>query len=184
MSDIYRYISMVINIGRFWAYRCIAITLPSFQTHKNSVAIALMAGQRQQRIEQFIWSRTFIIVHFLGKHTGVPLGLILVLGLLIARIVTLLGVLPLDAAGPAAAEGRLEAEVDVLLAVQADDEAGHVDHLRGIVRRRNKKQSTELQVTKSRRQRIFVQDIGFSSTNQHVFVQDSDCMALSGRVRF
>jgi hypothetical protein len=43
MSDIYRYISMVINIGRFWAYRCIAITLPSFQKHKNSVAIALTA---------------------------------------------------------------------------------------------------------------------------------------------
>jgi hypothetical protein len=27
MSDIYRYISPVINIGRFWAYRCIAIVL-------------------------------------------------------------------------------------------------------------------------------------------------------------
>ena len=94
-------------------------------------------------------SRTFI-VHFLGKHTGVPLGLILVLGLLlIARIVALLGVLPLDAVGPAAAEGRLEAEVDVLLAVQADDEAGHVDHLQGIVRRRNKKQCTELYGYKS-----------------------------------
>ena len=43
--------------------------------------------------------------------------------------VTLLGVLPLDAARPAATEGRLEAEVNVLLGVQTDDEGRDVDNL-------------------------------------------------------
>jgi len=42
-------------------------------------------------------------------------------GLLVTVVIlrfALLGVLPLDATRPAAAEGRLQAEVDVLLAVQ------------------------------------------------------------------
>ena len=43
--------------------------------------------------------------------------------------IALLGVLPLDAAGPAATEGRLEAEVNVLLGVQTDDEGRYVDNL-------------------------------------------------------
>ena len=30
---------------------------------------------------------------------------------------------------PPTSEGRLEAEVDVLLAVETNDEAGHIDHL-------------------------------------------------------
>merc|ERR1712235_111423 len=41
----------------------------------------------------------------------------------------LLGVLPLDAARPAATEGRLQAEIDVLLGVEADNEGGDVDDL-------------------------------------------------------
>lgn len=43
--------------------------------------------------------------------------------------IALLGVLPLDAARPAATEGRLEAEVNVLLGVQTDDEGRDVDNL-------------------------------------------------------
>ena len=43
--------------------------------------------------------------------------------------IALLGVLPLDAAGPAATEGRLEAEVNVLLGVQTNDEGRDVDNL-------------------------------------------------------
>ena len=54
----------------------------------------------------------------------------LILVLLVATTAgPLLGVLPLDAARPAAAEGRLEREVDVLLAVEPHDEGGHVHHL-------------------------------------------------------
>merc|ERR1719356_185027 len=41
----------------------------------------------------------------------------------------LLGVSPLDAAGSAATEWRLEAEVDVLLRVKSHNEAGHVHNL-------------------------------------------------------
>ncbi len=48
---------------------------------------------------------------------------------LISSLVSLLGVAPLDSAGPAAAERGLEREVDVFLAVQTDDEAGDVDDL-------------------------------------------------------
>ena len=36
--------------------------------------------------------------------------------------VALLGVLPLDTARPATSEGRLQAEVNVLLGIQTDDE--------------------------------------------------------------
>merc|ERR1711992_70444 len=43
--------------------------------------------------------------------------------------VALLSVLPLNTARPAATEGRLQAEVDVLLGVEADNEGGDVDHL-------------------------------------------------------
>jgi len=49
--------------------------------------------------------------------------LIIILG------ISLLGVLPLDAAGTSSSEGRLEAEVNVLLGVQADNERGHVHNL-------------------------------------------------------
>ena len=48
--------------------------------------------------------------------------------------VALLGVLPLDATGAAAAERRLQREVDVLLRVQTHNEAGNVDDLQ---RKRN-----------------------------------------------
>lgn len=46
-----------------------------------------------------------------------------------ATALVLLQVLPLDATGTAAAEGRLQGEVDVLLGVQAHDERRDVDHL-------------------------------------------------------
>ena len=36
----------VINIGQFWAYRCIAISLPSVQKQQYCIAIVLMAGRR------------------------------------------------------------------------------------------------------------------------------------------
>ena len=39
-----------------------------------------------------------------------------------AASISLLGVLPLDTPGTASAEGRLQAEVNVLLGVQTDDE--------------------------------------------------------------
>jgi hypothetical protein len=41
MSDIYRHISMVINIGRYLAYRGIAIALPSVKNNGYCIAIAL-----------------------------------------------------------------------------------------------------------------------------------------------
>jgi hypothetical protein len=53
------------------------------------------------------------------------------LGLIVARIVALLGVPPLGAAGPAAAAGLLEAKVDVLLAVEANVDAGQYGGSRG-----------------------------------------------------
>jgi len=46
-----------------------------------------------------------------------------------ATALVLLQVLPLDATGTAAAEGRLQGEVDVLLGVQAHHERRDVDHL-------------------------------------------------------
>merc|ERR1739842_18669 len=49
--------------------------------------------------------------------------------IVIPTILALLGVLPLDAARASSAEGRLEAEVNVLLRVQADDERGNVHNL-------------------------------------------------------
>merc|ERR1712173_197039 len=42
---------------------------------------------------------------------------------------TLLGVLPLDTTGTSTSEGRLEAEVNVLLRVEPDDEGRDVDNL-------------------------------------------------------
>ena len=50
-----------------------------------------------------------------------PFDLILIL-IVAATAGSLLGVLPLDAASPAAAEGRLQREVNVLLAVEPHDE--------------------------------------------------------------
>merc|ERR1739842_145878 len=49
--------------------------------------------------------------------------------IVIPTILALLGVLPLDAARASSAEGRLEAEVNVLLRVQADDERGNIHNL-------------------------------------------------------
>merc|ERR1712080_287472 len=49
--------------------------------------------------------------------------------ILLVSAVSLLGVLPLHTSGAAATERRLEAEVDVLLGVQADDERGNVHDL-------------------------------------------------------
>ena len=46
----------------------------------------------------------------------------LVLIFLIAGIAALLGVLPLNTAGSTSAERRLQAEVNVLLGIQPDDE--------------------------------------------------------------
>ena len=48
---------------------------------------------------------------------------------LLVSAVSLLGVLPLHTSRAAATERRLEAEVDVLLGVQADDERGNVHDL-------------------------------------------------------
>merc|ERR1719300_1239465 len=56
-------------------------------------------------------------------------SLLLVVIVIVVTSLTLLGVLPLDTAGPSATEGRLEAEVNVLLGVEAHDEGGHVHHL-------------------------------------------------------
>ena len=54
------------------------------------------------------------------------ISLILVL---ILSLVSLLCVLPLDPAGASASERRLQAEVNVLLAVQTDNEAGNIHYL-------------------------------------------------------
>lgn len=56
-------------------------------------------------------------------------GLILLLVVGGAGALALAQVLPLDAARPAAAEGRLEREVDVLAGVQPHDERRDVHHL-------------------------------------------------------
>ena len=57
------------------------------------------------------------------------LVLILVIIIVTATALALLGVLPLDTAGPAAAEGRLEGEVNVLLGVQTDNERRNIHDL-------------------------------------------------------
>ena len=49
--------------------------------------------------------------------------------ILVVAVFALLGVHSLDSAGRTAAVGRLEAEVDVLLRVEAHDEGGDVDEL-------------------------------------------------------
>lgn len=54
----------------------------------------------------------------------------LIISGIIATAGALLGVLPLDAASTATSEGRLEAEVDVLLAVQTHDEGRNVHDLK------------------------------------------------------
>ena len=56
-------------------------------------------------------------------------SILLVIAATVVTGVSLLGVLPLDAAGPATAERRLEAEVNVLLGIQADNEGRNVDNL-------------------------------------------------------
>ena len=59
------------------------------------------------------------------KKSNKDLILILVSG----TALTLLGVLPLDTTGAAAAEGRLQAEIDVLLAVQTNHKGRYIHHL-------------------------------------------------------
>merc|ERR1719499_447421 len=54
---------------------------------------------------------------------------LLVPGIITSAGISLLGVLPLDTAGTSSSEGRLQAEVNVLLGVEPDDEGGDVDHL-------------------------------------------------------
>ena len=56
-------------------------------------------------------------------------GLILIAASVISASLALLGVLPLDTSRSAASEWRLEAEVDVLLGIQTDNEGGNVDNL-------------------------------------------------------
>jgi len=67
------------------------------------------------------WIRAFIFK--LPKQSNLLVGVR-------ASVITLLGVLPLNTARPATSEGRLEAEVNVLLGIQAHNEAGHIDHLK------------------------------------------------------
>ena len=55
--------------------------------------------------------------------------LVILLLLTLASTLSGLGLLSADTAGAAAAEGRVESEVDVLLGVEADDERGNVDDL-------------------------------------------------------
>lgn len=57
------------------------------------------------------------------------IGLILLLIVGGAATLSLAEVLPLDTAGPAAAEGWLQREVNVLAAVQTHDERWNVYHL-------------------------------------------------------
>ena len=54
---------------------------------------------------------------------------ILVIIVVTAAALALLGVLPLDTAGPAAAEGRLQGEINVLLGIQADNERRNIHNL-------------------------------------------------------
>merc|ERR1739836_155858 len=58
-----------------------------------------------------------------------PLNSLLVVAAVSISGIALLGVLPLDTARPATTEGRLQAEVDVLLGVEANNEGGDVDDL-------------------------------------------------------
>merc|ERR1712038_1485141 len=58
-----------------------------------------------------------------------PLISLLIVAAISISGVALLSVLPLDTARPAATEGRLQAEIDVLLGVEADNEGGDVDDL-------------------------------------------------------
>ena len=57
------------------------------------------------------------------------MGLILITASIISPSLTLLGVLPLDTARSAASKWRLEAEVNVLLRIQTDNEWWNVDNL-------------------------------------------------------
>ena len=59
------------------------------------------------------------------------ISILLVIAAGVTASISLLGVLPLDAARPAATERRLETEVNVLLRIQTDDERGNVDNLIG-----------------------------------------------------
>jgi len=56
------------------------------------------------------------------------MGLILITASIISTSLTLLGVLPLDTSRSAASKWRLEAEVNVLLRVQTDNERRNVDN--------------------------------------------------------
>ena len=67
-------------------------------------------------------------LHLMRVKTSI---LLVIAATIVTAGVSLLGVLPLDAAGPAATERRLEAEVNVLLGIQADDEGRDVDNLAG-----------------------------------------------------
>ena len=56
-------------------------------------------------------------------------GLILIAASVISASLALLGVLPLDTSRSAASEGRFQAEVNVLLRIQSDNERWNVDNL-------------------------------------------------------
>merc|ERR550525_67148 len=57
------------------------------------------------------------------------MGLLLIAATIISASLALLGVLPLDTSWSAASEWRLEAEVNVLLGIQTDNERWNVDNL-------------------------------------------------------
>ena len=57
------------------------------------------------------------------------MGLLLIAATIISTSFSLLGVLPLDTARSSTSKGRLQAEVDVFLGIQADNEGGNVDNL-------------------------------------------------------
>lgn len=63
------------------------------------------------------------------RYRVATIGNLLVIFLAFITALSLLQVLPLDAASTAATERRTEGEVDVLLRVQAHDEAGDVHQL-------------------------------------------------------
>ena len=62
--------------------------------------------------------------------TDMAFDLILITTSITSTSLALLGILPLDTSWPASTEWRLEAEVNVLLGVQTDDEGWDVDDLR------------------------------------------------------
>merc|ERR1719412_1619329 len=69
------------------------------------------------------------MVHKCAKLFRVNSPQDLLLSGVVASSIALLSVLPLDTARPATSEGRLQAEVDVLLRVETDDEGWNVNHL-------------------------------------------------------